>query len=619
MSLQTKILTGIGSVLILLAVVGIWSITGISQMVGDGMEVVGGNRLRGEILQKEVDHLNWANKVSSFITDDNITKLEVQLDPTSCAFGKWLHGEERGQSEKMLPQLRPILAAIEAPHKHLHESAKQIQSVFRQADKTLPAFLAKKEAEHLAWATKVQNAILTHQHTLDVQLNHTKCSLGKFIYGEGGQKLQAEDPQLGALLSQIEPIHQKLHSAGKNIRTALENSDYTSAKDAYGENVAPILVKVRKLLGQMQKRATNNLAGKTEAETIFSTETQKYLSEVQHHLHEMVTTAKNNIMTEETMINKAVETRTAVMTLSILALVIGVVLAFIIARSITGPILESIHFAERVSEGDLTHKLNMNRQDEVGHMVHALNKMVDRLKEVAHEIGEASQSVAEGSHSLSNAAQGMAQGSTEQAASIEETSAAMEEMASGIQQNSENAQQTETIAEKAADDAEKGEKAVNEAVHAMRQIADKISIVEEIARQTNLLALNAAIEAARAGEHGKGFAVVASEVRKLAERSQTAAGEISALSISSVDIAQNTGEIINRMVPDIRKTAELVQEIASSSMEQNQGAAQINQAIQQLDQVIQQNAGVSQEMAATSEELSARAQQMQQSIGFFRT
>jgi methyl-accepting chemotaxis protein len=194
----------------------------------------------------------------------------------------------------------------------------------------------------------------------------------------------------------------------------------------------------------------------------------------------------------------------------------------------------------------------------------------------------------------------------------------MEEMAANIKQNSDNAQQTEKIAIKAAEDGNESGKAVAATVGAMKEIAGKISIIEEIARQTNLLALNAAIEAARAGEHGKGFAVVASEVRKLAERSQTAAGEINKLSASSVQIAEKAGEMLGKIVPDIQKTADLVQEITAASNEQSSGAGQINKAIQQLDQVVQQNASASEEMASTSTELLSQAEQLQSTISFFK-
>ncbi len=301
----------------------------------------------------------------------------------------------------------------------------------------------------------------------------------------------------------------------------------------------------------------------------------------------------------------------------IAAVVAGI--ALVIAQSIAKPLVDGVTFARSIARGDLTAQINLNQKDELGMLADALRNMVGKLSEVVGNVTMASEQVASGSNQLSDASQGLSQGSTEQAASIEETSSAMEEMASNIQQNTDNATTTETISKKAAADAEESGSAVNESVTAMKQIAEKISIIEEIARQTNLLALNAAIEAARAGEHGKGFAVVAAEVRKLAERSQTAAGEISGLSTSSVEVAERAGGMLSKLVPDIKKTAELVQEIAAASREQTQGAEQINSAIQQLDQVIQQNAGASEEMAATAEELSSQADMLSEAIGFFRT
>ncbi|MBF0140929.1 MAG: methyl-accepting chemotaxis protein [Magnetococcales bacterium] len=309
--------------------------------------------------------------------------------------------------------------------------------------------------------------------------------------------------------------------------------------------------------------------------------------------------------------------RNLIVGFTVFALVFGLLLGYSISRSITVPLNEGVRLAEALANGDLTQSVTIDRHDEVGTLGAAMNKMTEKLRQVIGDVAAASAQVSSGSTQISDAAQGLSQGATQQAASIEETSSAMEEMSSNISQNTDNSSTTQTIAQKAAKDAEEGGAAVGEAVQAMKEIASKIGIIEEIARQTNLLALNAAIEAARAGEHGKGFAVVAAEVRKLAERSQSAAGEISQLSASSVSVAEKAGGIINKLVPDIQKTAELIQEIAASSQEQNQGASQINQAIQQLDQVIQQNAGASEEMAATAEELNAQADMMGQSVAFF--
>lgn len=276
---------------------------------------------------------------------------------------------------------------------------------------------------------------------------------------------------------------------------------------------------------------------------------------------------------------------------------------------------ETATVAEHIANGDLTASARVLSDKDV--LGHSISTMLQKLREVVGNVKSASNNVASGSQQMSGSSEQMSEGATEQAAAAEEASSSMEEMVANIRQNADNAQQTEKIAIKAADDTKDGGKAVSETVSAMKDIAGKISIIEEIARQTNLLALNAAIEAARAGEHGKGFAVVAAEVRKLAERSQTAAAEISKLSTTSVEVAEQAGKMLAQIVPDIQKTAELVQEISAASNEQNTGAEQINKAIQQLEQVIQQNASASEEMASTSEELSSQAEQLRQTIAFF--
>jgi methyl-accepting chemotaxis protein len=273
--------------------------------------------------------------------------------------------------------------------------------------------------------------------------------------------------------------------------------------------------------------------------------------------------------------------------------------------------------SDQIADGDLTVQPKpLSAKDTMGL---ALERMVERLRGVMADANSASENVSSGSQQLSSASEQVSQGASEQAAAAEEASASMEEMAANIKQSADNAVQTEKIARQSAKDAEASGEAVNRAVQAMQTIAEKIGIVQEIARQTDLLALNAAVEAARAGEHGKGFAVVASEVRKLAERSQTAATEIGEVSSETVKAAQAAGSMLATLVPDIRKTAELVAEISAACREQDIGASQINEAIQQLDKVTQQNASASEEMSATSEELAAQSEELQASIAYFRT
>jgi methyl-accepting chemotaxis protein len=302
----------------------------------------------------------------------------------------------------------------------------------------------------------------------------------------------------------------------------------------------------------------------------------------------------------------------------LMAVAVAAAISLVVVKSIVRPLSTAVSLIRTVAEGDLRKKADVTSKDELGEMLLTVNAMVDNLRTTVGGVTAASANVSSGSEALSSTAQQLSQGASEQAASAEETTSSMEEMTSSVQQNADNARHTDTIASKAAGDAKSSGEAVKQTVQAMREVAEKISIIEEIARKTDLLALNAAVEAARAGEHGKGFAVVASEVRKLAERSQTAAAEISRLTAGGVHTAEGAGQLLEKLVPDIQKTAELVREIAAASAEQNTGAAQVNKAIQQLDQVIQQNASASEEMASTAEELSSQAEILHSTVAFFK-
>ncbi|OQY31847.1 MAG: hypothetical protein B6241_12965 [Spirochaetaceae bacterium 4572_59] len=304
-----------------------------------------------------------------------------------------------------------------------------------------------------------------------------------------------------------------------------------------------------------------------------------------------------------------------IMSAATLLFIVLIVVFFV--RQLSGQLKEGVLFAEEIARGNLTATIDIQQEDEVGQLALALRSMVLKLQVIVQEVKTASNNVGSGSQQISTTAQQMSQGASEQAASTEELSSSIEEMASNINQNSENADKTEGIAAKSANDAEAGGQAVRKTIAAMKQIVEKINIIEEIARSTNLLALNAAIEAARAGEAGKGFSVVANEVRKLAERSQEAASEISELSKDSMGVAENAGSLLGQIVPDIKYTAELVQGISAASAEQNSGSQQISTAIMQLDQVVQQNALSSEELASMSEELSSQSTQLIDIMSFF--
>ena len=300
------------------------------------------------------------------------------------------------------------------------------------------------------------------------------------------------------------------------------------------------------------------------------------------------------------------------------AIVVSIIASIIFTRRIKAALVAAVDMTNAVADGDLNVHVDARSNDEIGQVVQGLNLMVDRLRTVVAEVAMATGNVSSGAEQMASTSEQLSRGATEQASSTEEASSAMEQMAANIKQSAQNALDTEKIARKSAADARESGVAVAKAVEAMQTIAEKIMVVQEIARQTDLLALNAAVEAARAGEHGRGFAVVASEVRKLAERSQTAAGEISTLSANTVRAAHAAGDMLQGLVPDIERTASLVLEISSASQETSTGASQVNLAIQQLDTVTQENTAASEQLSSTAEELASQAEQLQAAIAFFK-
>ncbi len=294
---------------------------------------------------------------------------------------------------------------------------------------------------------------------------------------------------------------------------------------------------------------------------------------------------------------------------------------WVIHRSISKPIKTTVSALEAMADGSfelVSNEKYLRKNDEIGVLLRSLNVTVGKLGETVAAINIVADNLASGSDQMSGTAAELSQGASEQASSVEEVSSSLEEMTSAVQQNVENTDKTEKSAIKAADDADESGKLVVQSIEALKEIVEKIMFIEEIARQTNLLALNAAIEAARAGENGKGFAVVASEVRKLAERSQNAAGDIKALSAKTTDLTNRAGETLKRLIPDIRKTAEMIQEVNSSSQEQARGITQINVAVGQLNQVVQNNAAVAEHSASLAEEVSNQAENLEASASWFK-
>ena len=466
------------------------------------------------------------------------------------------------------------------------------------------------------------------------------------IMSDSPSQAQQYDDQIQKLRQEGEATHEKLAAVAEgDAKPKLE------AFKASWQQWLPVQDKIRGLMSSPE--------GRVQAEEISEGEGRTLVKQAETDLQEIVAVSHGFMeQSKKDAESDYEEERMMLLSAVIASLLIATGAGTWISLAISRGLRQTVELANAVAVGDLDQTIAVKSNDEIKDVVDALNRMtanlrataaiadniangdltveakplsdrdtlgmalermLDKLRGVVSEALGASDNVSAGSQELSSSAEELSQGATEQASAAEEASSSMEEMASNIKQNADNATQTEKIARQSATDAQASGDAVGRAVDAMQTIAEKITIVQEIARQTDLLALNAAVEAARAGEHGKGFAVVASEVRKLAERSQAAAAEIGTVSSQTVKVAREAGEMLTKLVPDIKRTAELVSEISAACREQDIGSDQINQAIQQLDKVTQQNASASEQMSATSEELAAQAEQLQSSIAYFRT
>jgi len=543
---------------------------------------------------------------------ENIAKARERATQAFDNYSKLNVGDK---AKGLFDDLKVKFAATRDANNKALDMAKELMTTDLLKPDLLQADLQRFRGDHYKVVNEV-SALIFFGKSFEGGEDHTACGFGKWLAG-----FKTDNKAVNEALANVAASHQRFHQSVAEAKKLMAGGagGAAKAKTLFTEVTSPAAEQTFDQFGKMSEEAAKSQELFIGMSGVLFGESRTRMNEAlvaadvlsNHHKAVAETAAKDLSVS-------AAVSQTVVLVGVLLGVVIALILGIALTRSITGPVLQGVAFAKRMAEGDFTGRLEIDQRDEIGVLARALNDMVGRLRVVVADVRSATDNVASGSEELSASSESLSQGATEQAAAIEEVSSSIEEMASNIRQNADNAQQTERIALQAAKDAQEGGVAVGQAVVAMKNIAEKISIIEEIARQTNLLALNAAIEAARAGEHGKGFAVVAAEVRKLAERSGNAAGEISDLSSSTVTVSEKAGEMLLKLVPDIQRTAELVQEIAAATGEQNSGAEQINKAIQQLDQVIQQNASASEEMASTSEELSSQAQQLQQTMSFFR-